>query len=47
MAVVEACLDNEQFACDGFCLPLDKRCDGVKDCIDAEDEKASLCGGEH
>lgn len=37
VSVILACL-AEQFACDGFCLSMSKICNGVKDCVDGQDE---------
>ena len=36
---LHAC-SNENFACDNaFCIPMEQRCDGIKDCFDSSDEQ--------
>ena len=38
-----------RFRClkDQTCIPLHKRCNGIKDCTDGWDEDAAICGMYH
>ena len=37
---ISVCDFGQEFTCNtGSCIPIDKRCDGIKDCLDASDEE--------
>ena len=36
--------DENQFSCDGKCISVLKRCDGIKQCVDESDERNCSTG---
>lgn len=42
---IDLVCNDEEFACNNSCISLSKRCDGVPDCSDPDDESESICEG--